>query len=583
MEFPAVVGGRRVVGWWVIPAGAVLAILIAAVFYHPWRATAQSTVTGQFYSVVPMDLEVKVNKDGELQAVSYTDVKSEVEGVTQIIELVSEGTFANKGDMLVRLDSANLKTKKEQIDLDLKKAESLLKISQEMKGIQENTNNTNMEAAEVGQELAELDLKQYVDGLYPQLLENARTTLSMAQTTLKNKEEELSQTKGLFNRAFVNAADVKKAELDVIVASNDLKKAEKALEVLEKYQHPMDLAKLKSAVAQAEQKVNRTIRINKSEMAQRDADLAEKNESLKILKRQQAKLEEQISACEIKAPEDGLVIYSSSIERNQREPVQEGTTVRQSQWLIRLPNTKTMKAVLKIQEAQKPKLDENKGQRALVKILGVPEPIGATLTKVSVLPDNGARWWNPDLREYPVELTLDKTPQGLKPGVRVENAEIFISRQESVLGVPLAALYGVGKDSFVFVREGDTVKERRVTIGTANETHVEVTQGLKAGEQVMLLAAGQGRTLLEKAGIKVVEPPAQRPPEREKRANNGKGRDHPPDGPPGPPRNHGDQETTRADAEKADKAGPGNKTASKGAAARKGVMVGTTQDPSPQH
>jgi hypothetical protein len=196
--------------------------------------------------------------------------------------------------------------------------------------------------------------------------------------------------------------------------------------------------------------------------------------------------------------------------------VQEGTTVRLSQWLIRLPNVKTMKAVLKIQEAQKPKLDEAKGQRAMVKVLGVSEPIGATLTKVSVLPDNGARWWNPDLREYPVELTLDKTPPGVKPGVRVENAEIFISRHERALAVPLAALYAVGKDNYVFVRQADgSAKERLVKLGVANETHAQIEQGVYANDQVLLLQAGQGRALLEKAGIKVTEPPAARPPDKE--------------------------------------------------------------------
>jgi hypothetical protein len=191
--------------------------------------------------------------------------------------------------------------------------------------------------------------------------------------------------------------------------------------------------------------------------------------------------------------------------------VQEGSQVRQSQWLLRLPDVTHMKVLLKVQEAWKPRLDENKRMRASVKILGVPRPVGATLSKVSVLPDNSQRWWNPDLREYPVELTLDETPPGLKPGVRVENAEIFISRLDQVIAVPLAAIYTVGRDSFVFAREGQGVKERKVMLGTANETHVQVVSGLSEGEQVLLLQPGQGRMLLEKAGIKVVEQPTTRP------------------------------------------------------------------------
>jgi multidrug efflux pump subunit AcrA (membrane-fusion protein) len=181
--------------------------------------------------------------------------------------------------------------------------------------------------------------------------------------------------------------------------------------------------------------------------------------------------------------------------------------------------------------------------RALVKILGVSKPVGATLTKVSVLPDNSQRWWNPDLREYPVELTLDETPAGLKPGMRVENAEIFISRLDQVIAVPLASIYSVSNDSFVFVRDGQTVKERKVVLGTANETHVQVVSGLNEGEQVLLLQPGQGRMLLEKAGIKVVEQPTTRPA-RTRRPRGGDGSQEPP-----PRRDNGGSEAQKGKTE----------------------------------
>ena len=506
----------RKLAWWVVPGAMAVLLAGGAWMYNPWKGGRSAEITGQFYTVVPHDLEVKINKDGELHAITYTDVKSEVESASQIIELVPEGTYVNRGDVLVKLDASNLQTRKENIDLDIRKAESSLTVAMEWKGIQENQNATNLEAAEVVLKLAELDVEQYIKGTYKQSRDNANTALKMANINLKNAQEELDQTKALFGRGFVTAADVKKSELAVTVAENELAKATTALEVLEKYSHPMEVTRLQSALAQAEQRRNRVVRENRSLLSQREAELEEKRESLAMLKRQQAKLDEQIKNCTIRAPQDGLVIYASSIERNQRELVQEGTTVRQSQWLIRLPDVKHMKAVLKIQEAQKPKLDETRGQRALVKILGVSEPVGATLTKVSVLPDNSQRWWNPDLREYPVELTLDRTPPGLKPGIRVESCEIFIDRIENALAVPLASIYTVGRESYLFVKHGDSVKERKVRLGTANETDVQVTHGLEPGELVLLLQAGQGRQLLERAGIKLAEVTPQRPMEREK-------------------------------------------------------------------
>lgn len=508
-----------------IPVWAIIAVVALAggalAFKKSWPfgPHEDGPIKGEFFHVVPTDLEIKVNKDGELQAITYTDIKSEVESATQILTIVPEGTTVHKGDELVKLDASALVTRKETMDLNLRQAESARKIAQEMKEIQESQNAANLDAAKVTLELAEIDLEEYTKGTYPQLLENAHTTLDMAELTLKNKEEDFAQTKQLFAKGFVTPADVKKGELEVRVARNDLAKAKTALMVLQAYQNKMDVAKLKSTRAQAEQQLARTMRQNTSLLAQRVADLEEKEQSLALLRKQAQKLQDQLDACTIRAPEDGLVIYSSSIDRNMREPIQEGTTVRLSQWLLRLPDVRTMKAVLRIPESQKPKLDEKKNQRALVKILGIPKPIGATLTKVSVLPDNGSRWWNPDLREYPVELVLDETPPGLKPGVRVENAEIFVARYDHVLAVPLTALYSVGPDTYVFVHDGDHVKEHKVTIGTANETHVQVTSGLEAGEDVLLLQPGQGRLLLEKAGIKVADLPSTRPSQGPRRGN----------------------------------------------------------------
>jgi hypothetical protein len=123
------------------------------------------------------------------------------------------------------------------------------------------------------------------------------------------------------------------------------------------------------------------------------------------------------------------------------------------------------------------------------------------------------------LKEYPVELTLDETPPGLKPGIGVQ-AEVFIDRHEQTMAVPLAALYSVGKDNYVFVRSGNTVNHRKITIGASNETHAQVTDGLSEGEDVLLLQAGQGRVLLEKAGIKVE--PTTRPANEEGKGNPGR-------------------------------------------------------------
>lgn len=499
---------RRWVGAWMIPVVVVLALGAAWVIWRPGAGGTSSTPTGQIYTVTPMDLDIRIVKEGELQAENYTDIHCRVEGTSQIIRLVKEGVQVRKGDELVLLDSTAFQQRLDELQMDLRKAESDLTISREMKDIQESQNAANLEAAQVALELAQLDLKQYEEGSYPQQLQNARTALEMAQINLRNAEEDLFQTRSLFAKGFVTGADVKKSELGVTTARNELAKAQTARLVLEQYTHQMDLTSKRNTVAQADQRLKRVIRESASLMAQKRVDVEAKEQALALLKQKADKLKEQIQNCTIRAPEDGLVIYASSIDRNMREQIQEGAQVREKQLLLRLPDVSRMKVVVKVTETQVTRLDVAKNLRALARIKGVRDPIGATLTKVSVVPDSGSRWWSPDVKEYPVELSLDHTPPGLKPTVGAE-VEILVDRREGVLAVPVDAIYSVGRESYVFVLADGRERPVKVTTAVSNETHVQITEGLSGGEQVLRLQAGQGRILAERAGIKLE--PATRP------------------------------------------------------------------------
>src|SRR5207248_1912392 len=142
----------------------------------------------------------------------------------------------------------------------------------------------------------------------------------------------------------------------------------------------------KNELAQAQKKMIRTQKENASNLSQKKSDLSAKEQALAIKKRQLTHLNEQLEACTIEAPADGLVVYSSGDRWNSSTQIQEGTQVRERQQILRLPDTSSMKAMIRIQEAMVPRLKI--GQRALVEIVGVRKPIGATLTKISVLSDS---------------------------------------------------------------------------------------------------------------------------------------------------------------------------------------------------
>jgi len=504
--------------WWL----AALAIPLVAMALWHWLATPSRTPLvipeSAWYRLTPTDMDITVAKDGELSAVNNIDVICHVEGQNTIIQIVPEGASVAKGDVLVVLDSSIQRHKIEDITLDVEKSDADVKTAREMKEIQESQNATNEEAADVSLILAKLDMEQYTLGTYPQQVADARTSLEMAELTLKNKQDDMNNTNALFAKGFVTNADVKKAELDFTTAQNGVDKAKTALEVLTKYTHAMDEASKKNALMQAEQKLIRTRKENASNLAQRIADLHVKEQTLVINQRKLSDAKEQLDNCTIKAPADGLVVYASSFDRNAQQPIQEGATVRDKQLLLRLPDTRSMKAVVRIGEAQVQNLrvDEHDPMRAMVKIVGLAQPIGASIAKISVLADNSNRWWNPDLKEYPVDLVLDETPPNLKPGERAD-ARIFVRTVHDAMASPLDALYAAGPDTYVFVRgDGSEPRPVKVEVGSSNENLIEIKSDQVAGREILRLQVGQGRALLERNGIAVKGTPDMREKAREK-------------------------------------------------------------------
>jgi membrane fusion protein (multidrug efflux system) len=64
--------------------------------------------------------------------------------------------------------------------------------------------------------------------------------------------------------------------------------------------------------------------------------------------------------------------------------------------------------------------------------------------------------------------------------------DIDAEKHTNVLVVPVAAIVREGDETAVFVAEGGKAHRRKIEVGAADESHVEVKSGLKAGELVIV-------------------------------------------------------------------------------------------------
>lgn len=86
-----------------------------------------------------------------------------------------------------------------------------------------------------------------------------------------------------------------------------------------------------------------------------------------------------------------------------------------------------------------------------------------------------------------------------RPGAAV-SARIVVQQKPAALVVPVAALQTFRDWDVVFVRVGDTYEVRPVTLGARDAEHVEITDGLAAGADVVVAQSFLVKADIEKSG-----------------------------------------------------------------------------------
>jgi membrane fusion protein (multidrug efflux system) len=119
------------------------------------------------------------------------------------------------------------------------------------------------------------------------------------------------------------------------------------------------------------------------------------------------------------------------------------------------------------------------GQKARIVVDAYPERhwIGA-VDLVSFKAD-------PTTRTFKVRLVVDNSDLSIRPGMIARVA--FIKRLiENALTVPLFSIIDKGGERIVFVEENGTAHARTVSIGVIEGDVVQITDGLKSGENLIV-------------------------------------------------------------------------------------------------
>lgn len=191
-------------------------------------------------------------------------------------------------------------------------------------------------------------------------------------------------------------------------------------------------------------------------------------------------LKELASQFEIRAPEDGMVIYRRD-DRGRR--MGAGATV--GTWdpvVATLPDLTKMRSQTYVNEVDIRQVKP--GQQVNIGLDAYPDKkLTGEVVRVANV---GEQRPNSDAKVFQVDIEIFESDTTLRPAMTTSN-EIIAQVHRDVLFMPLEALYSQGDSvSFVFLKSGLDIRRQQVRVGAANANEIVVKNGLTEGDLVYL-------------------------------------------------------------------------------------------------
>lgn len=438
-------------------------------------------------TVTRADLPIVVTERGELESAQTVDVQCEVEGRNiKIVEILDEGTRVTKDQVVVKFDTEELSKKHAEQEIKVKQAEAKAKVAKEELEVQKNKAESEIAAKELAMDLAVLDREKYLEGDYKVEEEGMRGAISLAERDLEQANEDLEHYRKFVKKGFGTPAQLRVKEQDVKRTEFFLKRDEASLVVLQTFTLQRQKKEL---TAKAEETVHELERTKRSQAAlttkaETDYDAAEVTADLE--RTQLEKQTKQLENCIIKAPENGIVVYSKDRYWDPASKIRVGAMIDFQQTIFRLPDLDNMQVKAKIHESNVKKVKS--GQKAEIRVDAYSkEVLHGTVEKVATIADSRGYWDEGGTKEYVTIVKIDDLPEGagLKPGMTAE-VKIMVNQVPNVLIVPVQAVTARKDSHYSYVLEAGGYERRTVSVGENSETHVEITEGLSENERVAL-------------------------------------------------------------------------------------------------
>ena len=391
------------------------------------------------------------------------------------------------GALLVKFEDADLREKilyQEKSVADAERDLGNAKKDLALRRIE--TASANRQAA-LDVEFAQQDLDRYIEGDTPLQLLKMEGDIALAEEEIKRAEEKLASTRKLREKGYATSLEVQSNELTIKKQQNSITQTKKQQELFLKFEQPQQKKRYEAKLDQATVEEQRTIQKSNTLVESAEGTVLRRSEGLKAQQERLVLYKEQLIKSEMRAPQDGLVIYARSSSRYNDTYIKEGALIRKGYSVIDLPDISELMAVVQVHESFVRHIKTE--QKAVVRIDSLPDrEFQGVVRHVAPTPDARRKYYE-NISVYDTHVWIQdensQLPEDLKPGVSAK-AEIIVAELNDVMMVPVQSVTTYKGQKVVQVKRGENVVVVPVKTGQFNNRFIEIKDGLKEGDQVSL-------------------------------------------------------------------------------------------------
>ncbi|MGL4423549.1 MAG: efflux RND transporter periplasmic adaptor subunit [Gemmataceae bacterium] len=379
-------------------------------------------------------------------------------------------------------------------------------------------------------------------GEYRQKLDDVSGRLKQAESDLEAFKDRAAWANRSVKLGYLTPSQAKVEATKYAGSMDTVEKLTTEKYILENFTRRRDLTDLKAKLEVARIGVEKAVLQARAKEVQAESERKTKTSVLSQELDKLGDIDEQLRECKIFSPGDGMVVYykpdSGRFSSSQQGLIAQGEQVKEGQKIMRIPDLRKMQVNTKVHEALVSRIrgDDRRstgnydslragmlvnpdglsrlftqneftmgivrdmfrdkeyfiaspGQQAAIKVDAFPDRVFSGRVRSVAAVASQQDWFSSDVKVYQTLVLIDGSVDGLKPDMNAEVTIHIDNSAEQVLAIPIQSVIGgaeAGPNRSVYVMSSGSPVETAVTLGKFNDKMIEVRQGLKDGDVVVL-------------------------------------------------------------------------------------------------